>query len=72
MRFAGISKKLFQEWLSDTILGGFLISKSPKKGSKTPKNHIQDNRIANSFFNKNDGWPQADQDLRSPGQVVVN
>ena len=41
MRFAGISKKLFQEWLSDTILGGFLAQvgapKSVKKGSKTQK-----------------------------------
>ena len=50
IRFAGTRKKLFQEWLSDIILGGILVPKSPKKGSKTPKNHIQDNIITNSIF----------------------
>ena len=55
-RFAGISQKLFQEWLLDPILGGFWaqvgVPKSPKTGSKTPKNHVQDNIITNNIFNK--------------------
>ena len=49
--------KCFQELLLDTILGGFWAQvgdqKSPKKGSKTQKNHIQDNIITNNIFNKN-------------------
>ena len=56
MRFAGISEKWFQEWLLELMLGAFWdqvgAQKSPKKGSKTPKNYVQDNRIKNKIFNK--------------------
>ena len=55
-RFAGISKKWFQKSLLDTILGGFWdqvgAQKSPKKGSKPPKNHVQDSIRKNISFNK--------------------
>ena len=56
MRFAGIGNMLFQEWLWDTIFEGFFAQvgaqKSSKKGSKTPKNNVQDNRMTNSIFKR--------------------
>ena len=54
MRFACISKKLFRELFLDPILGGFwaqvVVPKSAKTGSKTQKNHVQDNTITNNMF----------------------
>ena len=51
-----MSKKWFQEWLLDPMLGGFWAQvgakKSPKKGSKTQKNHVQDNIETNNIFNE--------------------
>ena len=70
-RFAGISQKLFQEWLLDPILGGFWaqvgVPKSPKTGSKTPKNHVQDSMITSNIFNRKVGGSQAKQDMRTHG-----
>ena len=53
------------------LLGPSWDPKSPKKGSKTPKDHVQDNIRTNSIFNRKAGWPQANQDLRQYGPEVV-